>query len=175
MQPFFTIDETTITPTVSPAKRDGYRLREAARAVVVDPKGKVALLRVASGNYHKLPGGGIDPEEAVADALARELKEEIGCTAEVIENLGTVQEHRYFCNMNQLSYCFLARQTGRKGAPDFTAQERAEGFEIVWADTIDHAIELLEGSQHTADPAALNVTFMRIRDVAIAKKAKISL
>ena len=172
MNPFLTIDETHIDPSLPVANRDGYDLREAARAVVTDNTGAVALLHVTSGNYYKLPGGGIDEDENVEDALARELMEEIGCQAEIVAPLGTVQEYRYYWNMNQLSYCYLARLVGEKGEPDFTDKERSEGFEIVWAKNIDEAIRLLESSAETADPTALNIIFIRLRDVAIAQKAK---
>lgn len=172
MNPFLIIDETHIDPDLPIASRDGYNLREAARAIVVDSKNNVALLYVASGNYYKLPGGGIEGDEDASEALHRELREEIGCEAEIIEGLGTIQEYRYYWNMNQISYCYLARTVGKKGEPDFTDEERAEGFKVVWAEDIDAAIRLLESSAKTADPKALGVTFMRLRDVAIAKKAR---
>lgn len=172
MKPFLTIDETTIDSTLPPANREGYTLREAARAVVIDPNDAVALLHVVSGSYYKLPGGGIDEGEDTLDALTRELQEEIGCTAEVVSNLGTIQEYRYYWNMNQLSYCYLAKQTGKKGQPNFTEKELSEGFQVVWAPSLDEAITLLESSEQTADPNALNITFMRLRDVAIAKRAQ---
>lgn len=172
MNPFLVIDETHIDPSLPIASREGYSLREAARAIVTDKGGQVALLHVTSGNYYKLPGGGIEGDEDPAEALARELQEEIGCTAEIIEGLGTIQEFRYYWNMNQLSYCYLARVVGDKDTPDFTEKELSEGFEITWARNIDEAIRLLESSSETADPKAHNITFMRLRDVAIAKKAK---
>lgn len=172
MNPFLVIDETHIDPSLPPASREGYSLREAARAVVTDAEGKIALLHVTRARYYKLPGGGIENDEEPTETLARELQEEIGCNVEVVEGLGTVQEFRYYWNMNQLSYCYLARVVGNKGTPDFTEQERSEGFEIVWAKNINEAIYLLESSATTADPKALNITFMRLRDVAIAEKAK---
>jgi ADP-ribose pyrophosphatase YjhB (NUDIX family) len=154
------------------SSRDNYTTRLAARAVVMDDQNKVALLHVTRDHYYKLPGGGIDEGEDPRQALERELMEEIGCKAEVIDELGTVLEQRYFWNMTQVSYCFTARQIGEKSKPDFTDEERDAGFEIVWSKNIDEAITLLESSAETADPDELEVKFMRMRDVAIAKRAK---
>jgi 8-oxo-dGTP pyrophosphatase MutT (NUDIX family) len=170
MKPFLTIDETSIDPNSKTADRDGYDLREAARAVVIDDEGAVALLYVRGKNYYKLPGGGIEGDESVEDALARELKEELGCSADIITGLGSIQEYRYFWNMNQLSYCYLAKVTGEKGIPQFTAEEKANGFEVAWVASLDEAIQLLRGNGESAD---LGIAFMRMRDIAIVEKAKL--
>jgi 8-oxo-dGTP diphosphatase len=172
MNPFLTIDETAIDANLPLSSRDNYTTRLAARAIVIDNQNKVALLHVTRDHYYKLPGGGIDEGENPHQALERELMEEIGCKAEVIDELGTVLEQRYFWNMTQVSYCFITKQIGDKGEPDFTTEERDAGFEIVWAKNIDEAIELLESSTETADPDELEVKFMRMRDVAIAKQAR---
>lgn len=71
-----------------------YTLREAARAVLLDTAGRVYLMHTTKHGYHQLPGGGIDEGEAVVDALQRELLEELGCTAGVAEDLGTIPEYR---------------------------------------------------------------------------------
>lgn len=56
------------------------RVREAARALVCDPEGRVLLVRFEfpSGTRWALPGGGIEAGESACDALRRELREEIG-------------------------------------------------------------------------------------------------
>jgi 8-oxo-dGTP diphosphatase len=172
MQPFLTLDETSIDSGLPISSREGYFMRETARAVVHDDDGRVALLHVARDHYYKLPGGGIDTGEDPLQALERELMEEIGCQAQVTHELGTILEQRYYWNMTQVSHCYIAHQTGEKGNPDFTDLERESGFEIVWAQDINQAIRLLESSADTGDAAELGIKFMRLRDVAIAKKAK---
>lgn len=172
MKPFLTLDETSIDLHQSISSREGYAIREAARAVLIDPAGQIALLHVTHDHYYKLPGGGIDPGEKPLEALERELLEETGCQARVTHELGTVLEQRYYWNMTQISHCFVARQEGEKGTPDFTDHEKEGGFELVWAKDIDDAIRLLESSEKTADTSEPGVTFMRLRDVAIARRAK---
>lgn len=109
-----------------------YKTREAARAVVVDSEGKIALLHVTNEQYYKLPGGGIDAGEDIPTALARECREEIGCDVEVIGEVGSIVEYRKIFTLKQTSYCYVAKVIGEKGAPDFTEEELAKGFEIVW-------------------------------------------
>lgn len=110
----------------------GWRVREAARAVVRDKDGLVALLHVTKDGYYKLPGGGIDEGEEVLDALRRECLEEIGCEIDVRGEVGSVVEHRKMHQLEQASYCYLADVKGEKSAPAFTDDERARGFAIVW-------------------------------------------
>jgi len=56
------------------------RLRQATRAVVLDPAGSVLLVRFDFGDrvVWATPGGGIEPEESDERALRRELEEEAG-------------------------------------------------------------------------------------------------
>ena len=69
-----------------------YRVRKAARAVVINDRDEIALLFVANGNYHKLPGGGIENNETIYDALKREVEEEVGTMIEDIEELEELEE-----------------------------------------------------------------------------------
>ena len=56
------------------------RIREAVRALVIDPHDRVLLVRFdfPARTVWALPGGGIDAGESPHDALRRELVEEIG-------------------------------------------------------------------------------------------------
>jgi 8-oxo-dGTP pyrophosphatase MutT (NUDIX family) len=56
-------------------------LRPAVRVLLVDPEDRVLMVRWAfpdGGGVWGLPGGGIDPGESHADAVSRELLEEVG-------------------------------------------------------------------------------------------------
>lgn len=126
----------------------GYPVREAARAVVVDEKGNVALLFVKQKNYYKLPGGGIEDSEDQKAALARECLEEIGCEVEVVGEIGTIVEYRKIYQIKQISYCYFAKLKGEKGNPDFTDDEIENGFEVVWL-PYEQAVETLSHNNAT--------------------------
>lgn len=54
-------------------------LREAARAVVLDPDDRVMLLRYdENGGFWATPGGSLEPGETHHEAVIRELREELG-------------------------------------------------------------------------------------------------
>lgn len=109
-----------------------YQLRQAARAVVFDDAGNVAILHVRNEKYYKLPGGGIESGEDTIAALKRECLEEIGCEIEVIDELGSIVEFRKMWRLQQTSYCYVAKVTGKKGEPQFTQEEIDDGFEQLW-------------------------------------------
>lgn len=167
MKTILTIRDQDILPDAPVLDKIDFRKREAARAIVSDSDGKIALLRVGKHNYHKLPGGGVDDGEDIPTALRRELLEEIGCTAEVNNEVGQVIEYRDQFKLFQTSYCFTATQTGEKGLPDFTESELAEGFSIVWVDDLESAINLLENDS----PNNYDGAFIQVRDLALLKAA----
>ena len=134
---------------VSNTKAETFKVREAARAVVFDGEGKIALLNVTKHGYHKLPGGGIESGESKEEALKRECLEEIGCEIEITGELGEIEEYRKQFGVRQISYGYLAKIVGRKGEPSFVEEEIEEGFQIEWQ-ILDRAIELLQ-SEHPTD------------------------
>ncbi len=117
---------------VSEEEAGKYPVREAARAVVVDKDGLVALLHVSTQNYYKLPGGGIDEGEDKIAALRRECQEEIGCDVEVLGEIGIITEYRKFETLKQISYCYFAKVKGEKNEPSLTEEEIKDGCEHIW-------------------------------------------
>lgn len=148
-----------------PSKKTDYRLRRAARAVIVRGD-KVALIHVVKDGYYKIPGGGVDEGESVEQALHREVKEESGCDVLVDGPVGFIVEVRDFHNLIHLSYCYLCHFRD-EGATCLTQEELAAGFKPVWVD-IDEAVRLIESSK-TPRPT---VKFMVRRDALFLRKAK---
>ena len=145
-----------------------YRVREAARAVVVDKDGMIALLHISKENCYKLPGGGLEGTEDKITALQRECKEEIGCDIEVMGEIGSIIEHRKSSNFKQISYCYFVKVKGQKGIPNFTEKELEEGFKEVWL-PYGEAKQALSESKATGFEIK---TYRLPRDIAFLEEVK---
>ncbi|HRC28042.1 MAG TPA: NUDIX domain-containing protein [Candidatus Saccharimonas sp.] len=147
-------------------------IRLAARAVLVDEHGRIAVMHFTRTGSYKLPGGGIDEGEEHTAALRRELQEETGYEVADIKELGAVDENRYFCGMNQISYCYTARPTHHVGTA-LTEKEAHEGMNLQWASSIDEAIAWIEsGTTTDEDGSAVGLAMMKARDCAILRAAQ---
>lgn len=73
----------------------GLRMREAVRAVVLDPAGRILLVRFAfpDGVVWACPGGGVEPGETEEQAIRRELAEEAGLADVELGPIVWVREH----------------------------------------------------------------------------------
>lgn len=152
---------------------NNFGVREAARAILINDSGEVYLMHVRLHGYHKLPGGGIDEGESKVEALLRELLEEVGCRAEIISEVGMITEYRTtpwqgIERMKQISYCYLAKQVGKQGESELEEGELAEQMVEVKAQSIEHAIELLNMDK----PDNLEGKFIQKRDVLFLRAAQ---
>lgn len=154
---------------VSEEEIKSYRVREAARAIVVDEEGKIALLHVSKANYYKLPGGGLEGNEDKIIALQRECQEEIGCDIKVVGEVGIIVEYRKFCTLKQTSYCYLVKIKGEKGMPNFTDSEMGAGFVPVWLSYKD-ALQAIRNSQTTHIEGSVYIV---PRDTIFLEEAKL--
>jgi 8-oxo-dGTP pyrophosphatase MutT (NUDIX family) len=116
------------------------RVRRAARALLLDPGGRILLFRAedpGSGRTFWLaPGGGIAPGETPAEAAAREVREETGIADFVLGPAVWTRRHVFPWNgavYDQRETYFLARTAetsiDRSG---WTPLERAELKEHRW-------------------------------------------
>ncbi len=161
-----TISDQDFDSTSKSCSRAGYRTRQAARAIVFDDEGKIAILSVTKKSYHKLPGGGIEKGEDIMTALKREAKEEIGCEIKGTGEVGQIDECRDEFELLQTSYCYTAKVVGAKKQPQFTIEEAADGFEIMWVDPTE-AVSILSADQ----PDDYEGKFILMRDLAFLNQA----
>ncbi len=152
---------------ISDEEAQSFEHRVAARTVLFNDDGTIALLFVRADGYHKLPGGGVEAGETIRDGLVREVREEVGCGIAVGDEIGTVLEYCGGTKTLQESHTFFGTVAGDMGEPAFDAFERERGFELVWV-TLDDARELLR-DEH---PTAYNGRFIVARDLLILEEAK---
>jgi 8-oxo-dGTP pyrophosphatase MutT (NUDIX family) len=151
---------------ISEQEAAGYKTRGAARAVVFDEAGLIALLHATKYDYFKLPGGGIEKDEDPVTAMKRECREEIGCDVEVTGELGMIVEYRKKFGLKQTSYCYIAKLVGKKGTPQLMEDEIEEGFQTVWL-PLEDALNRVKESQRDVYEAQ----YMVARDTAFLEAA----
>ena len=124
--------------------------RYGARGVLLDENNSIAMMLMSANGFYKLPGGGIELGERESDAFRREVLEEMGCKCEIIQRLGTVEEHNSKSKFCQFSFAFLARKTGEAAQPRLTPIEQKMGMSVNWLTLADastvmgKAIEMAE-------------------------------
>lgn len=142
--------------------------RHAARTVLFDQDGKVAIINVTKHSYYKIPGGGIDDQEDASDAARREAKEETGCNCTILEPLGQIETAIPVWNLYDISDGFIAQVSGEKAQPQYEEWENERGFSIEWFDTLDQAIATIEANV-VAEPG---MDSMQARDLTFLKLAR---
>lgn len=145
--------------------------RIIARAVVVNEDGKVLLMKLNRndefGNfkYYETPGGGVNDNENINDAVLREIKEETGCDCEIITELGLIEDDYNLIYRHNMNYYFLLKVVnyGDKKLEDYEIDLFSD---LVWVD-IDMAIDMLNNMKDKMIPL-----LVKRREVPIYQLAK---
>lgn len=96
------------------------KILEVVAALIFDARGRVLATQCAPekhGGGWEFPGGKIEPGEAAAAAVVREIEEELSLTVEVGELLYTVEWD--YPSFHLRMFCYLCR----KGAGDLQLKE----------------------------------------------------
>lgn len=91
--------------------------REVVRAVVVDERGTYYFNRLerddvfCKGTVIETAGGGVEEGETLADAIRRELREELGAEVEILAEIGTVSDYYNLIHRHNINHFYLCRAT----------------------------------------------------------------
>ncbi len=138
-----------VGPTHEPTHRVG------AFAIITDDAGRILLSRRTDSGWFNLPGGGVDPDETVAEGLIREVREETGLEIEIGPLVGVYSKPQ----KHELVLAFRARVSGGTLAPS----DEADYHTWVEANALD-TVRLLPKHRERIDDALRNEPGAIIRD-----------
>lgn len=116
------------------------------------------------GNYYKLPGGGVEPEDPNdTTACQREALEETGCEVDVHpELIAQVTEYRGTLNQESRAYiCVVRKDTGKVRLTDV---EASEGLVHLWC-PITEALQMMKD----VEPSNELGKFIKKRDIFLVE------
>jgi 8-oxo-dGTP diphosphatase len=142
--------------------------RHSSRGVLMDNELDVAMMYMSQLNLYKLPGGGIEEGEKRKEAFLREIREETGFEAEIIHELGYIEEHKNKNNFMQRSYCYVARELKYKDKVKLSESEIQLGMEVKWM-PLEKALDFMNNSLHLCED--YSTKFMILRDKIILEEA----
>lgn len=142
--------------------------RYGSRGVLIDDELNVAMMYMSNLNLYKLPGGGVNEGEDRKKAFLREIREETGYEAEILHELGYIEEHKKRNDYFQLSYCFIAKTRNDPIPAMLTKEEKQLGMTVKWM-KLDAALQRMNNLEINCDD--YSTKFMLLRDRTILEKA----
>ena len=110
--------------------------RKGVSALISNKKNEFLLVNLESfeEKYFAIPGGGIEGEESLEDAVYREIQEELGITSQSLEPIGICKE--------SLQFRFKTKKLYRDGIEYDGSERYFFGFKFIGNES---EIELQEG------------------------------
>ena len=129
-----------------------FYIRHAARCFLFN-NDKFCLLHIlgedafGKRDHFETPGGGIEKEENLVEALKREIKEETGCDIKNINEIGKISIEYKLLNRIDVEYYFYA-EISERHETHLLDYEKKLSFDPYYF-TIDEAIEMYKTSKQT--------------------------
>jgi 8-oxo-dGTP pyrophosphatase MutT (NUDIX family) len=147
--------------------------RNAARAIVLDSYGRIALLHLYGEVYGRCidsfvtPGGGMESGETPDMAVKREILEELGFDCDILYEVGIIVDYYNDIKRKNISHYYIVKTSEEKETKR-TPTEDAVIKEVKWLN-IDEAIHLLDNYQ--ADPRGRT---LHRRDLCALREARLN-
>ena len=122
--------------------------RIKVRAVLLDENGNMVLMCLPKfqfnnyNDYYMLPGGTVEDNENLEEALKREMLEETGCHINIIEELGYIEQNSAKDDNVLITYYYLTKVTGEKEPTQMTEGEIEYQTEVQWH-SVEKALDIL--------------------------------
>ena len=109
-----------------------YLFRVSLKALVMNERGEVLVVKESGRNWWDMPGGGMDHGEDVRSALARELLEEVAYRGDFESEIIAAEDPKLIETIRvwQMRLVYLIKPQSDEFAPG------ADADEILWADPI---------------------------------------
>ena len=144
---------------IEPKEMKDYKLRIAARGIVMRDDGKIAIEHKTNKNEYKLVGGGMEENENPQMAFKREVLEEAGCGVEIVEELGTTEEYRSQKNIKQISHIFIGKVTKDTHKFNLDEAEIIDGAKLIWL-TPEDALKKIKNCYDILIPSIFSDVYM---------------
>ena len=131
--------------------------RTIVRGIVVDQAGNVAVFNKRVADEYKLPGGVVKEGMSAEDTFLEEIKREIGCEIEIIEDIGIVEEKMAQDDIIQETYVYVGRVL-EKGKIDYQAQEIDEFGKVMWVSP-EEALKLISDYKRIVEKQEIENTY----------------
>jgi 8-oxo-dGTP pyrophosphatase MutT (NUDIX family) len=92
-------------------RKNDYLFRLSIKALIQNDDGEILVVKETGRDWWDLPGGGMDHEESIKDAIARELKEEVNLSGDFTYKVISVDEPAFLdhANLWQVRLVFLVK------------------------------------------------------------------
>ncbi|HYD35119.1 MAG TPA: NUDIX domain-containing protein [Vitreimonas sp.] len=113
-----------------------------ACAILVNSKGEILLGKRKNSykaGYYGLPGGRIELNEPIGQAVAREVYEETGIKLDMLEYVGVVRENQGICDF--IHFIYVSEDV--TDIPQLQEPEKCEGWE--WINIKGNTLDILPG------------------------------
>lgn len=115
------------------------QIRNSAKALIIKD-GKMLAIKIKDGDeeWYIMPGGGQDSEEALSDAVLREVAEELGIEVQV-KDLVFVVEGVHSERFHRVDLVFLCEYIREIENAELQSDTNQEGFEWLDINTLNHS------------------------------------